>query len=304
MNRVLGVLRAPAVRWLFLALALGLAAVALVRDREAVADAIGRMGAGSIAASAASGVVYVVLTMLAWRAVLLDLGSSLPLGAAARLFFVSQLGKYVPGGIWNILAAAELGAEHRIPRRRSLTAMMVTILVSIVTGMAIATLAVALAPPDVTEQFGWAVLLFPAAAVLLVPTVLNKVLTRLLRLARRPPLEHPITARGTLSAVGWSLLAWCVAGLHVWILGVAVGLEPTLAAFALVCGGYALAWIVGFLVVVVPAGIGAREAVLLAALLGQLDRGGVLTVVLMSRVLLTAVDVGGGLLGIIRSRRR
>jgi hypothetical protein len=39
--------------------------------------------------------------MLAWRTLLADLGSPLPLPAAIRVMFLGQLGKYVPGAVWG-----------------------------------------------------------------------------------------------------------------------------------------------------------------------------------------------------------
>jgi uncharacterized membrane protein YbhN (UPF0104 family) len=63
---------------------------------------------------------------------------------------------------------------------------------------------------------------------------------------------------------------------------------------------------VGFVVVVVPAGAGAREAALLLALGGSLAHGSVLLTVLVSRVLTTVVDLvlaGAGLVALRRHRR-
>jgi len=303
MKRVMAVVRSTPVRVGFLVVALGLAVAAVVRERESVAQALSRMSAGPVVLALLLGALYVVLTLLAWRAVLSDLGSRLPLRAAAPLFLVSQFGKYVPGGVWNVLAAAELGADHRIPRRRSLSAMAVAVLVSVVTGLVVAVVAVALAPASVRGSYGWVLWAAPVLVVLLVPAVLNRLLSVALRLARRQPLEHPLTAAGTLLAVVWSLLGWVAAGAQVWVLATALGMPALPQTVALAVGGYALAWVVGFLVVVVPAGVGAREVVLAAVLAGQLDTGGVLAVVLLSRVVLTVVDVLGGLGGLLVARR-
>jgi hypothetical protein len=293
-------------RWLrvgFLVLALVLAVVAVVVRREAVAQALGQIGPGAVLGAVGLGVLWVVLTLLAWRAVLTDLGSPLPLRAAAPVFLVSQLGKYVPGGVWNVVAAAELGAEHKVPRRRSLSAMAVSVLVAIVTGLLVAVVAVSLAPAPVRVSYGWVLWVTPALVVVLVPPVLNRVLALALRIARRPALEHELSARGLGACVAWSLAGWVVAGAQVSLLAVAAGMEPNGQTLALASGGYALAWVVGFLVVVVPAGLGAREVVLGAVLAGQLSPGGVIAVVLLSRVALTVADVLLGLLGLAVARR-
>jgi uncharacterized membrane protein YbhN (UPF0104 family) len=81
-------------------------------------------------------------------------------------------------------------------------------------------------------------------------------------------------------------------------------MPPTARGLALAVGGYALAWVVGFLVVVVPAGAGARELVLVAVLAGTLPHAAVLLVVLVSRVLVTLVDLLFAGLGMLVVRRR
>ena len=71
--------------------------------------------------------------------------------------------------------------------------------------------------------------------------------------------------------------------------------RPTCESRSLVTGGYALAWTVGFVVVIAPAGAGAREVALAAVLapVAAVRRLGPV-VVLLSRVLFTVVDLGFG----------
>lgn len=303
-SRALAVLRSTWARAVFLLVALAAAVWAVVSQWEAVRAAAAAIPVGLIGVATAVSVVYVLLTMLSWRSALADLGSRLPMRATSQVFLVSQLGKYMPGGVWNIVAAAEIGADHRVPRRRSVSAMGLAILCSIVTGLALAVVAVALAPGQSTSTYRWLLWLLPAFLVALVPGVLNRTLALMLRVARRPALEHPVTAGGVVRASGWALVAWVAAGTQVWLLAGAVGMEPTARTFALAVGGYALAWTVGFLVVVVPAGVGAREAVLAAVLAGQLGAGSVVVVVLLSRVLLTLADLLLGVGALALSRRR
>jgi uncharacterized membrane protein YbhN (UPF0104 family) len=292
------------VRWGFLVLAVGLAVYAVVAVRHELADAAASLSPGRIVLALVVSVVFVGCTFVAWRAVLADLGSPVGLGPAVSVFGLSQLGKYVPGGVWNVVAAAEMGADHGIPRRRSVTAMAVATMVGVVSGAVVGLAALPFLAADALGSWGWALWLLPAAAVVLLPPVLNRVVATALRLARRPPLEHPLGWRGLGSAVAWSVAGWVCAGLQVWLLATGLGMPPTARGLALAVGGYALAWVVGFLVVVVPAGAGARELVLVAVLAGTLPHAAVLLVVLVSRVLVTLVDLLFAGLGMLVVRRR
>jgi len=93
------------------------------------------------------------------------------------------------------------------------------------------------------------------------------------------------------------------AGLQVWMVAVELGMSADARTFALAVGGYALAWVVGFLVILVPAGAGAREGVLLAILVGSLPSGSTILLVLVSRALLTVVDLGFAAVGGLLARR-
>lgn len=309
MSRGLAIARKPWVRRALLGLVLAVAGWAVASRWDEVRGALVTLPPLTVATALVVALAYVVATMFSWRSVLSDLGSSfveneVPLADAARMFFLSQLAKYLPGGVWNVVAAAEIGADLKIPRRRSVTVMAVTLLVSIVTGLLLAVVALLVGPAEVRGTYAAAVLALPVLAVLLLPPVTNRLVERLLRLARRPPLEYPLRAGGVARASGWAVLGWLLAGLQLWLIVTALGAEPSVQTAALAVGGYALAWTVGFLVVVVPAGVGVREAVLGLVLADQLSGGAVVVAVLMSRVLMTVADVALGVAAAALARRR
>jgi len=90
-------------------------------------------------------------------------------------------------------------------------------------------------------------------------------------------------------AFGWSLCGWLLWGVHVWALATGLGAD-TSDTVALSLGGFALAWSAGLLVVIAPAGVGVREAVLVAALSPVLDSADALVVALASRLFMSVGD--------------
>ncbi len=289
--RLLAVLRSPWVRWGFLVLALGLAVYAVVAVREDLLDAARALSAARLAVALVLSVLFVGATLLSWRAVLTDLGSRLDARSAVAVFGISQLGKYVPGGVWNIVAAAEVGADHGVPRRRTMTATAVATGVGVVSGAVVGVLALPFLAADALGPWAWTLWLLPAVVVLLLPPVLNRLLAVALRAARRAPFAQPLSWGGLGAAAAWAVLGWVLAGVQVWLLATGLGMATGVRTLALAVGGYALAWMVGFLLVVVPAGAGARELVLLAVLAGTIPHAELLLVVLVSRVLVTLADL-------------
>ena len=273
----------------------GLAAVValvltLSRQWHELAPRVHQLSALSLAGAEVAVLGAVVATMLSWRALLHDLGSELPLLPAMRIFFLGQLGKYLPGSVWAVVAQVELGADLGIPRRRSATAAAMNLLLSLLVGSLVAgSLLAPVLLPVWTAPFVWAV----AAAVVTVsvrPRLVGWLVDRLLRLFRRPPLEQGFTARGLLRAELWALVSWLLFGLQLWLVARELGSAGALLVLRSV-GAFAAAWVIGFLVIPAPAGAGVREVVLAVALSGSLSTAGATLAALVSRVLLTVGDL-------------
>lgn len=289
-------------RWGFVAVALAFAVVALVRYGADVRDAARALHWQAVLVSGLAGAGFMVLPMLAWRALMAGLGSPLRVEVALRVVFLAQLGKYVPGSIWPFVAQVELGREHGVPRRRSLTVGLLTVGVSLVVGLAVAAATLPLASPDAARRYWWALAAAPLLLGTLHPAVLNPVVDRLLRVVRRPTLEQRLTLRVVATAAAWSAASWLLAGVHIWVLARDLGASGG-SPFVAATGAYALAWSLGLLVVIAPAGLGVREVVLTAALAPMLPRGEVLVVVICSRLLLTVADLALAGLAVLLGRR-
>ncbi|MDW4910799.1 lysylphosphatidylglycerol synthase domain-containing protein [Streptomyces sp. ADMS] len=231
------------------------------------------------------------LGMLGWRMLLNTGGSRLPLGTAARLFFVSGLGKYVPGGLWPALAHAHLARTLRLQPARLAMTFLGSVALSLVAGLTVGLLAV----PQlaVANSLWWVVL--PLSIVALVPLFVPRVVRAgagaVRRVTRRTGGSVELPSRRTvIGALGTMCLGWVVTGAHVLVL--ADGLAPdSLHLAPLVVGGFALSTVAGVAAVLMPAGLGVREVVLTLVLGAVLGGGAVITVVALSRILMTCADL-------------
>ncbi len=230
-------------------------------------------------------------SFLTWRAILVDLGSTLPLTAGMRVFFLGQLGKYLPGSIWPVAAQMELGRDYRVPRRASGAAVVVTMLVVLGTGLLLAVLALPLSGPASSGRYWWLLAALPAAVVLLHPRVLNQLIGLVLRLARRQPMPASLTSGGILQAAAWAIAMWWLYGAHVWALAHDLGVNAA-DLLPRATGAFAAAWCIGFLLVIAPAGVGVREPALIVLLSPVMPSTQALVVALLSRLLFTIGDLG------------
>lgn len=294
-----------AAKWVALGVVASFAVAYLVGRWPQIVDGFARMSPAHLVLGVLTCMVGLWCSSMSWRAVLSGLGSPLPVPAASRVYFLGQLGKYVPGSIWPIVAQAELSSEYGVPRTRAAVATLTQMLVSVVVGGITATIGLLVAAPGALTTYWWLLPVVLAGAASLAPAVFGRLLRLVGRVLRRP-VHEVADGRGMLISAAWSAAMWLAFGVHLWLL---LGGPGRGGASLLVTstGAYALAWVVGFLVVVLPAGAGAREGALVLVLTPGVAEGDALAVALVSRVVMLVGDValagGAVLMARVHARR-
>ena len=264
--------------------------LALRGQRHQIGAALGRLSWESAVTAEVTLIVGLITSLLAWRVILTSLGSPLRATDAARIFYLGQLGKYLPGSVWPVVAQMEMGSAYDVPRTSMFWATAVAMVLALVSGAMVGVTAV----PALASNGGGAYLLVfiavPVGLVVLHPRVLNGLVALATRLFRREPLEHRIALGALVRAFLLTLVTWVCNGLHILILARSIGSGSTVALIPLSFGGFAIAWVAGFLFLVSPAGVGVRETVLILCLGTVLTTAAATAVALISRLLVTAAD--------------
>ena len=229
------------------------------------------------------------VNMLSWRGVVRALGVRLGYRDASRVFFVSQLSKYVPGGIWPIVVSAQRGKAVGLPPRISVASMTIALLVGVTVGAVYSTGALFLVP-SVRERYWWApLLLLTCGVIVLAPPVLNRLIAIAFRLLRHEPIP-PLRTGPFAWAIVWSTISWGLLGFGLAFLVLAIQ-DISAFEFLISVASYAIAWVCGFLAIIAPAGAGVREVVLGLTLGTFMPAASVLAVVVVDRIMMTLGDV-------------
>ena len=204
---------------------------------------------------------------------------------AFRLYNLSQLGKYLPGSVWQFVGRAaayrHLGA-HYGPIRDALVCESLWVVAgasvagAVLTGPRVLGILSGSLPPFVVW---WLCVGFASALLALVAAAVWKraLLVRYARLAWPP-------GRAVVAQAG----IWLLLGMGFWVLARGSGLEvEPVFAIGLFAAGYA----VGFLVPIAPAGLGVRDAVLTLGLMPYVPAGEALAVTVMARIVYLVVDL-------------
>jgi uncharacterized membrane protein YbhN (UPF0104 family) len=236
-----------------------------------------------------------------WRAIIAALGEHHSLGNTLRWYFPGQLGKYVPGGIWPVVGRGELAVKGGVSRTVAYASVALSLALTYLAA-ALTALVFLVASVVLGDDAGgalWVLLVLPLGLACLHPAVLTRLVATAERvLSREVAVEVP-DYRTTLRLVLVHVPAWVLIGLATWLVALAFTPDPPVAQ-VLFAG--VLSWIVGFVVVPVPGGIGVREAAFAAAAVSLSDDVAA-TVAIVSRLCFITADLlGAGLIVLWRRR--
>lgn len=270
-------------RWLLRAAQLVLAGLITWGLYRMVGVDLGRLNAREFARwrpavaplAASTGLLLAVFLAhaLLWRRIVGDvLGRAPSITAAMRVYFVSALGRYIPGKLWQLTGLALLARRAGIPAVPATAAALIGQIGFLTTGGLFLTL---LLP-------GWAGP-GPALAAALVMVVLAGTMlwlatghgarTRAALVRRFPLLESAVNVLARIrprEALLWVIgygITWVMLGLafSLFVIAFAPGASGSTRHLA---GTVAAAYLGGYVAVFAPAGVGVREGVM-AVLLAQ-----------------------------------
>ncbi|HEV7722786.1 MAG TPA: lysylphosphatidylglycerol synthase domain-containing protein [Iamia sp.] len=226
----------------------------------------------------------------AWADVLALLGAPVARGRVLAWYFVGELGKYLPGGVWPVLGRGELARRGGVAGPRAYASVALSLVTLYLAAMLVA---VGLLPfalgDDGPGATALLLLLLPLGLGALHPKVLVPVLDLVRRITKRPLAIDVPPWRGTVATVLRYAPTWLLNAAGT--VAVAHAVAPDEGGLARIAFAATLSWIAGFLAIAVPAGAGVREAVFLAAC--GLPSGLGATVAVATRVLFILVDLGG-----------
>ncbi len=236
---------------------------------------------------------YAVL-IAAWRHVLVGWEQRIALRPAAGIWCVSNLGRYLPGKVWSIAGLAVLAERKGVSGWAAAGSAVVMQVLAIGTGAAV----VFLFLPGATSpaQLAGAVLTSTALVFFL---TWERGVGFMGRIAgRRDGARVLPLGRAVFGALA-TALSWFLYGLAFWLLARGILPEASLnLSIRLSTGVFAAGYITGLLALVVPGGVGVREAVFLTLLAPGIGGGAALALSVASRLLMTIAEVLAALIGL------
>lgn len=250
---------------------------------------------------------YTVLIQT-WRAMLRAWGPGLGFWAAARIWCISSLGKYVPGKIWQIGVMGRMAQQRRVSPVAATGSAIISTVINIAVGIAVAMVSgwsylEALSGGHAVA--GFALLAIVCGGLVALPVVLPGMVYWAERLLKRRLDVGPFPPRAIGYAVLGNTVAWLLYGaaFQALVRGVIGSAPGTMTGYIAV---YASSYVIGYLMILLPGGLGVRDGAMAAALpvLGLATPKQAVLIALASRLWLTVLEIVPGLFFLARRPSR
>lgn len=259
---------------------------------------LGRIRLSWLIASAVLFVAAYGMSALLYALSLAVFGATPGYAAAFEIVVLSQLAKYLPGGIWAAVGQMELSRRHGVRRSRAVLAIGIMSAAVVLSGLVFGVVAgvplLALGRERIVAvAVGVAVL-----AVCMHPAVFTRIVRATFLAARREPPELDVSLADTAKVLLVAFCYWPVAGLGFFLMSGAVT-RVTWASAVAFAAAYAVSWTIGYVAIFAPGGLGVREGVMVLMLSNLIGLPAAILVSLAQRVWFTVMELvlAGGWLG-------
>jgi hypothetical protein len=217
-----------------------------------------------------------------WHLILRAMGYEHQASQNVRIWMLSSLTRYLPGGVWGYVSRAAMCSEQGIPLAASGLGLYLETLMLMGTSLAVGFPAL-LSATGITLNPATAVTIWMAMGLLVHP----KILSMLRRLPGRPGqlfAAEQLPSGGRMLRLYFYYLAfWVIFGAT--FVGFVLALYPLpTQAWITVGSSFSLSFLIGFVVLFAPSGIGVRESALYVLLLPFLPPAACLLITATSRL--------------------
>jgi hypothetical protein len=216
---------------------------------------------------------FFVISAFGWDLILRFLGHPIGFGRAQVAWGQPLLARYVPGSVLYVLGRVLLSERAGVPRRITVASIVYEQAISAISAIVVAAYFIIRHPDLQGDPIRWAVLLLiPLAILLLHPKVFGPLANKALGALGRDPLPAVIPLQGVVVMIVFYSLNWIVISFGIWCTARSVTFIP-FNDILLVGSAQAIGYFAALVTIVLPAGLGARDAAFAWAVKAALPGG-------------------------------
>lgn len=283
----------------FIAAAFGFLGAAVYRNLEELRGFTWEMRPVLLVLSVAAHIAVLLWGVRVWQLLLRRFAVRIPFRTLARIWFLSGIGRYIPGKVWQFIGVAHLGSAAGLHPMTGITSLAVHMGMSLL-GAGLA--AVYFLPISVVDALAagagdtatrvllilrWAA---PLSILFVHPRVIGAALALFRRIARRATMDWSGGWTDGIWLLALSTVGWVLYG-GAFYLFLASLVPLSLSTLPAVTAMNALAFIVGYVIFIAPAGVGPKEGALTALLTALVPLSVAAVLAVVARLWTVAAEV-------------
>ena len=209
------------------------------------------------------------LMVLVWLYMLRRMGEHLSFIQAWRIWFLSNLGRYIPGKIWQVAGLVWLAGEEGVSRRIAGASVVIAQALNILASSVMFVLLVVYGFKLPSIGLLWPVaMMFVMICAVVYQGNLERILNTVLRIFGKQPVEVRLTVTDIIYIFIIYVFGWVIYGTAFYVfLDSLVPVEVRHIFFTVSI--FAVSYVIGLLAFFAPGGIGVREGIIVV-FLGQI----------------------------------
>jgi len=237
----------------------------IVQNWEQVAPYVRRIKWGYFGIAACMFAAFLFFfRVLSWRAILSGFGHRLPIAPATRIWSTSELARYLPGAIWQVVGRVYLvkpyGVSGTVCSVSQLLELVAFLLANVLVAIACLFFFIYRMESYAKTYLIIAACLVPLLMMLLHPRVFYTALTRYMTWRKKELPAQRVRGKTLTLLTIWAIVGLLWQSFAIWLI-VNRPLGLPIEKWWIVAGAYCLAWCAGFLAFWAPGGLGVREFV-------------------------------------------
>lgn len=228
-----------------------------------------------------------------WYIILRRMGLKVDLKDSIRVWIFSNTARYIPGLVWQYIGRSELARrELGIPRIKTFSSILFEIFLVLVAGVFIATSSL----PFLNLQFfntQFLIFLLPVLFIFLHPRIFQIIIRVLAKVTKNELTAESLNIKfsDTTSILPWFIFNFIINGTALTFLVASFSQDVDLFDFIGFSGFYAFSWVVGFISIFAPGGLGVVEVSLAYLLSFRMPFALASTIALSYRFFLTVAEL-------------
>jgi uncharacterized membrane protein YbhN (UPF0104 family) len=235
-------------------------------------------------------IVHFLIYSKSWQEMMRTLGTDISFSQSWWMIATTQIAKYVPGRIWYMVGRIYVGRKEKMDGRNLAVSMVLeTCLLLISSGVIFIISTVIVGAYNRTDLL-ICVITFIGACIILNPRVISSITNFFLKIFKKPAVKITVSYGSLLKLSVYFFGLWIAQIIGFYFLVNALYPVGFLKIFN-VAGAYTLSWIAGFVVVLVPGGLGIREGVMTLLLSRIISDPLAIVISFIARVWITVFEV-------------